>query len=228
MPPAIAAAVQSDFNGQVSLADMVADLHSLIAKSADADSGVGLVFQRVFEVAAVAEQTIADQRSRINYLEGLSVTDELTGLFNRRGFGQVLEKVLATSRRHGERGMLAFVDLDRFKDINDTHGHEAGDLVLKRVAEALSGVTRTTDYIARLGGDEFVILFCRAQQMPTRARAMQINELLNNLSIDYNGNTVPIKCSMGLEIYGPYSEADELLRQADYAMYRDKERRQSR
>ena len=226
MPPAIAA-VTGEFEGHVNLADLIADLHSLIAKSATADTGAGIVFQRVFEVAAVAEQTIADQRSRINYLEGLSVTDELTGLYNRRGFGQVLEKVLATSRRHGERGMLAFVDLDRFKNINDTHGHEAGDLVLKRVAETLASVTRTTDYIARLGGDEFVILFCRAQQMPTRARAMQINELLNNLSIDYNGRTIPIECSMGLEIYGPYSEADELLRQADHAMYRDKERRQS-
>lgn len=226
MPPAIAA-VNSDFESHANLAELVADLHSLIAKSAAADSGVGLVFQRVFEVAAVAEQTIADQRSRINYLEGLSVTDELTGLYNRRGFGQVLEKVLANSRRHSERGMLAFIDLDRFKIINDTFGHEAGDLVLKRVADALAGVTRTTDYIARLGGDEFVILFCRAQQMPTRARAMQINEMLNNLTIDYDGRTIPIECSMGLEIYGPYSEADELLRQADYAMYRDKERRQS-
>jgi len=226
MPPAVAA-VNNDFESHANLAELVADLHSLIAKSSTADSGVGLVLQRVFEVAAVAEQTIADQRSRINYLEGLSVTDELTGLYNRRGFGQVLEKVLANSRRHSERGMLAFIDLDRFKNINDTFGHEAGDLVLKRVAETLSGITRTTDYIARLGGDEFVILFCRAQQMPTRARAMQINELLNKLAVDYHGQNIPIECSMGLEIYGPYSEADELLRQADYAMYRDKERRQS-
>src|SRR3546814_19486078 len=87
--------------------------------------------------AAEAEQTLALQRARIRYLESLSVTDEMTGLLNRRGFGLELSRALARARRQNESGLLVMCDLDNFKAINDTYGHPAGDALLRAVGQAL-------------------------------------------------------------------------------------------
>ena len=228
MPPAIAtAAANPPLDIDIGLTALMADLQTVVSKANGGELHIATLLQRAFEMAAITEQTLAEQQDRINYLESLSVTDELTGLLNRRGFLQVLDKVLANARRHHECGMLAFLDLDKFKVVNDTYGHGAGDAVLQEVANLLLNSTRSTDYVARLGGDEFVILFCRAKHMPTRARAIELQTKLNNLIVSHSDARVRVKASMGLQIYGPYSEAEDLLCQADHAMYAEKEKRQS-
>ncbi len=180
--------------------------------------------ERMLAYAVETEQVLAEQQARIHYLETLSVTDELTGLLNRRGFNQAVERTLATAKRHQEKGLLAYLDLDDFKRINDTLGHDAGDVVLQHVADVLTSNVRRTDYVARIGGDEFAVLFVRAKQLPTRAHAQDIRRLLAQKPLSWQGHSVSISASMGIQAYGPDTQPSELLRRADQAMYLDKQR----
>src|SRR5215212_2795849 len=91
-------------------------------------------------------------------LEELSARDHLTGVFNRRHFGETLERAFDQSSRYRRPLSMAIIDVDRFKDINDTLGHQAGDAVLAEVAKRFSGSVRSSDYLARWGGEEFVVL----------------------------------------------------------------------
>ncbi len=172
--------------------------------------------------AVEAYQQLSEQQKRIDYLETLSVTDDLTGLLNRRGFDEILRRTLSNARRYHEHGMLAYIDLNDFKIVNDTHGHEMGDFVLQKVAEALKTTIRRTDYVARLGGDEFAVLFVRADKIPTRARALKVHRLLNSLVISRGDIEIIVKASIGIEPYGPTSTSRELMRRADRAMYKEK------
>ncbi len=184
------------------------------------------LIQDMLAFAAEAEQQLADQRERIHHLESLAQTDELTGLLNRRGFQEALDRALSEAERHDERGLIAFIDLDKFKPVNDTHGHEAGDEVLRAVADTLIDGVRSTDYVARMAGDEFVILFARAER-PARERALAIKQKLNSLLVPYQGSLIRVGASMGIQTYGKTSTAEDLLRRADKAMYRDKAERQA-
>lgn len=180
---------------------------------------------QILNLAAQAEQRIAEQEARIQHLESLSTTDELTGLLNRRGFTDGLNRALQAARRYDEEGVLTFIDLDGFKAINDTHGHEAGDLILRRVSELLLGNVRKTDLVARIGGDEFAVLFVHAVKQVGRKRAEILRQILNASTLSYNGAMVPVRASLGCADYSCWSQPDEIMRKADRAMYREKHRR---
>lgn len=182
---------------------------------------------KMLNYATQAEQVIAQQNQRIGHLESLSVTDSLTGLLNRRGFEDAIRLVLSNARRYMETGMMAYIDLDNFKAINDHYGHEVGDEVLRQVANTLNANCRRTDYVARLGGDEFVMLFVRAEQVPTRARAIEVRSKLNPMTVEVDGLRLDVHASVGLEQYGPTSTSKELMRRADRSMYKDKSRKKS-
>lgn len=169
-----------------------------------------------------AEQRIMELNARIAQLESLTITDELTGLLNRRGFADVMQRNLLSAARYDETGILAYIDLDNFKGTNDNFGHQVGDRVLRAVGRYLIQNVRATDYAARLGGDEFAILFVRAQQSPARERARQLIRGLNKLSIKSDDGKVSIGASLGLAYYDGETTADELLDRADRAMYADK------
>ncbi len=172
--------------------------------------------------AAEAEQRIMELNARVAQLESLAITDELTGLLNRRGFANVMQRNLLSAARYNEAGILAYIDLDNFKDTNDCFGHQVGDEVLRVVGRYLLQNVRATDYAARLGGDEFAILFVRAEQAPARERARQLVRGLNKLSIKSDDGKVGIRASLGLAYYDGEITADELLDRADRAMYADK------
>ena len=116
------------------------------------------LLERALMYAAQVEQQIATQNERIEYLQGLSFTDELTGLFNRRGFSEQLKRTPASARRYGHTGVLIYCDIDGFKDFNDLYGHCAGDAVLRHVASILENALREIDTVARLGRDEFAMI----------------------------------------------------------------------
>lgn len=104
------------------------------------------------------QRRIAELEARVTQLEALSTTDIVTSALNRRGFHEHLERILAHSRRHGVVGALLLCDIDDFKAINDAYGHEAGDAVLRNLAQLFRSHTRETDVTARIGGDEFAVL----------------------------------------------------------------------
>ncbi|MCG8695770.1 MAG: GGDEF domain-containing protein [Minwuiales bacterium] len=225
MAPPIAATDLLAPNPALYTADMVDRvMRRLDGRSPAIDAEQRAVIEELLAYAANAEQQIAVQQARISYLESLSMTDELTGLANRRGFEQALQRILSSARRYGETGVVAFIDLDRFKHINDTLGHEAGDLVLRHVAALLADNIRMTDTVARLGGDEFVVLLTRTDAENGRKRAATLQRLLNQSQLSYQGRDIQIQASFGVQAYDGATDMADLLRRADRAMYRNKRR----
>ncbi|NWG45020.1 MAG: GGDEF domain-containing protein [Alphaproteobacteria bacterium] len=170
---------------------------------------------------------VRQQAAEIERLRALAVTDPLTGLYNRRGFEDLLERALAASRRHGETGLLALIDLDRFKPINDRHGHAAGDAVLEAIARVIAGSIRATDCAARPGGDEFALLFVHCDPEGAAARLARLRNAIEALRLDWAGARLGVTASLGIAPYGPGSEARTLLAAADAALYADKTARKA-
>ncbi|MGZ3159912.1 MAG: diguanylate cyclase domain-containing protein, partial [Burkholderiaceae bacterium] len=158
----------------------------------------------------------------------LAFFDSLTGLPNRRLMMDRLQHILATSSRTGREGALMFIDLDRFKMINDTFGHDIGDLLLQQVAERLSLCVREGDTIARLGGDEFVVIMEDLSDNPhiATAQAKTAGEKIIaklNQPYDLAGNIQSSTPSIGITLFSDHKfSIDELLKQADIAMYQAK------
>ncbi|MGE8412952.1 MAG: putative bifunctional diguanylate cyclase/phosphodiesterase [Pseudomonas sp.] len=155
-------------------------------------------------------------------LEYQAVTDPLTGLLNRRGFYQTVESILLRSDRSGKSLVLLYLDLDGFKRINDTLGHDAGDRILRWVSEQLKECLHSFDIIGRMGGDEFTALL----ELGFPEQAAKVAErLIERLSItqQIDGMDVVLGASIGIAIYPDCgSNLDGLLRAADIAMYEAK------
>jgi len=173
-----------------------------------------------------AEEKIRHQDQRIKSLEDLSTTDELTGLKNRRGFYESFMAELERSKRDiSMGGLLIMIDLDNFKAINDTYGHMAGDACLRLVARTLEAEVRTMDTVARLGGDEFVLLLCNTTRKLAAGRAQDLAWRLNNLSLAWYGDVIPVRASIGLQNYAKGDGPETIFGAADSALYAEKARR---
>ena len=169
-----------------------------------------------------AEKRIKRQETRIKQLESLSVTDELTQLFNRRGFLQQFQFSLSISRRNKTGGSLMILDLDKFKQINDTYGHSAGDEVLKNVGVAISTVVRESDIVGRIGGDEFSILMPGASPVTVTKRISQIRSAMSKMNFPWNHKNLIISGSIGRYDYLGQENEQEILNFADTSMYKQK------
>ncbi len=173
---------------------------------------------------AVATVAQAEERVRIKYLEGLSVTDELTGLLNRRGFLAQLDRALAAARRGGPHGVLMICDLDGFKAINDEYGHLIGDEALCQTASLLARNIRRADTVARLGGDEFAVLLVGAHLVAARRKAQALAQIVAANAIAVDNHQFKLRVSFGLAAYSGEEPEDELMNRADIAMYGQKRR----
>ncbi len=180
------------------------------------------LLERALIVAAEAQQQLTEQSQRISTLETLSYSDELTGLFNRRGFNEQLRHALAIARRLESTGVLTFIDLDNFKNINDDLGHQAGDEVLVHVANLLDENVRATDMAARLGGDEFAVILQHTTPRGGRRRAAMLEQLINGSTVDFEVAEIPVRASFGTIAFGADDEATNLIARADAEMYRRK------
>ena len=180
------------------------------------------LINRVIAYAASAEQHISEQQQRIRELEALSTTDELTGLHNRRGLQEFMTRTLASARRHREDGIVAFLDLNDFKEINDRYGHDTGDIALQKFAENIQKNLRSSDFVARIGGDEFVFVLTRTNVENGRTRALAIQREVSATSIPARGRKIFLKASMGIVPYTGDSEFCNLMSSADHAMYENK------
>ncbi|RYG62043.1 MAG: bifunctional diguanylate cyclase/phosphodiesterase [Alphaproteobacteria bacterium] len=154
----------------------------------------------------------------------LATTDHLTGLLNGARFKEELERAVVLARRHGTSGVVLFIDLDRFKEVNDTHGHQAGDQILLGVAEILRDSVRSTDIVARRGGDEFSIIMHNIDVESAAQKVQRMIERIKAFGIEYNGTRLTVTMSVGMVQY-PQDEkgADHLIMSADLAMYRAKD-----
>ncbi len=155
--------------------------------------------------------------------------DPLTGLFNRRRFDEELDRHLSEAQRYGLRGALLFLDLDQFKDVNDSRGHRAGDDLLTSLALLLSQRLRDTDVVARLGGDEFAVLLPHADAEQANAVAKDLLEAIRSYTFVVGGAPLGITVSLEIALFPEHGlNAGELLSRADMAMYRAKEEGRNR
>lgn len=170
-----------------------------------------------------AEHKIREQQKRIEHLEHIATRDELTGLLNRRGFFEAFKKETdRATRGHSRGGLLIVIDLDNFKVINDTYGHQAGDAALRMVATTLERNSRAMDSCARLGGDEFVLLLANTEREKSLVRAQNLIKQLNNLSLVWYGAELPVRASLGLKDYAAGDVAEEIFGAADVKLYANK------
>lgn len=158
-------------------------------------------------------------------LSNLSVRDPLTGLFNRRYMEESLQREIAVAERQQQPLTLAILDLDHFKRFNDTFGHEAGDLLLRKAANLLSSKCRATDIACRFGGEEFVIIYPTASLEDALMRTNELREGIYALQLQHFGRSLgQVSASFGLAAFPQHgSKGEELLRNADQALYRAKE-----
>ncbi|MGV8922597.1 MAG: diguanylate cyclase [Thermomonas sp.] len=171
------------------------------------------------ELESLVEVRTQELVEKNQQLEVLSVTDPLTGLFNRRKIDEVMEEELARSRRYGVHLAIIMVDIDHFKQVNDTYGHGAGDVVLVGVASLLRSCTRDSDATGRLGGEEFVVL-CRHSTLEGALSAAE--KLRAAIACHAFAGVDPITASFGLATCRDGDTVASLLGRADAALYRAK------
>lgn len=182
--------------------------------SSDGLQSIGRVW--IFEDVTEALQTQ-------NRLIELAERDPLTGLLNRRRFHDELERQFADAMRRGTRLGLVSFDLDRFKEINDRYGHQAGDEVLLRVTEALRTVIRRNEMIFRLGGDEFAILVPHARRESVQRLAQRVVEKAAGIPFCFDDQAVSVTLSLGMAFAPDHAnDTESLVNAADRALYRAK------
>ena len=164
----------------------------------------------------------SDQLLQAARFEQLAFYDSLTGLPNRALFLDRLEKTLAASTRHGGQGAILYLDLDRFKEINDSQGHAVGDLALVEVARRLQAATRKEETLARLGGDEFVVIAEGADHQAAVRIARRLERALAE-PLSLLGQAYPVGASIGIGFYPADGQTcEDLIKRTDIAMYQAK------
>jgi diguanylate cyclase (GGDEF)-like protein len=213
------------------------DVEEMVAKAADDLHLVNVKLAKELAERIVIESELADTKTDLaearddlskaqvkgEEAEQMALQDALTGLPNRMSFEQGLDHRLILAKRHGWGLAVLFIDIDKFKNINDSHGHDLGDQVLLTVADRLQSSVRDEDMVSRWGGDEFVCLLLDVKQ---EADATGLAEkLVNRIAEDceFNGTVLSIRASIGIAIYPADGDTAEILfKNADTAMYKAK------
>jgi diguanylate cyclase (GGDEF)-like protein len=168
----------------------------------------------------VAERT-AELRSANERLSTEAISDPLTGLYNRRYLADFIDRELSRTRRAGNKIVFAMIDIDHFKQVNDTFGHAAGDEVLRALSAFLRGQIRHEDLAFRYGGEEFLLVLPCAALEGVAARIEQIHELIKQVTIEHADHRLaPITLSIGVAIFPEHGDsAEAVIRCADAALY---------
>src|SRR6266568_4753833 len=177
----------------------------------------------LFNVYAVSQailirrlrRQLAEKQGHSDLLRNLAMVDPLTGLYNRRFAEQRLAAEVSRSERKGHPLTVLTLDLNNFKEINDTYGHAAGDQVLQEFAVQLNKVIRGSDLAVRLGGDEFLVLLpeCAVEQLELVVGRLGV------LEVDWQGQKIPVTFSAGWKQYQPGERPEEMLARADEILY---------
>lgn len=209
--------------------DIDAQAIALIGDAMGGALGRQLALEENARLLRRLHDALLDTQATAQMYQDAASLDALTGLPNRAAFETQLEAVCAAHEGQPHRFGVLFLDLDDFKDINDTHGHATGDQVLRAAGAALRETLRDTDMVARLGGDEFVVLLSslRDADRDVRSVAEAVEDELARPRV-VNGVRLRIKCSVGWVIHDGVAHAHEVLHAADERMYEKKRERRRR
>jgi two-component system, cell cycle response regulator len=215
--------------GRDSREDLVAGLHAgandYMIKPIDlaelkARVGVGI---RVANLQQSLTRNVNELKATRDRLARLASTDDLTGVYSRRWWFDLAEKEFSRSRRYDRVFSLLMADLDWFKQINDTCGHEAGDRVLNQFGTMLRKTCRDSDVIGRLGGEEFALLLPETSSEAAQHLASRITEICRSIVVDSSTDGARCSCSVGVTQVRPEDERlDSVLTRADQALYEAK------
>ncbi|HEX7987993.1 MAG TPA: GGDEF domain-containing protein, partial [Duganella sp.] len=197
-------------------------VHEINALAADFNDLLAELQSHQHEIAERHEE-LSNANRRLRHT---SLHDGLTGLPNRRYLGEHLREALARCRRLGERAAVLFIDMDRFKQVNDTLGHAVGDALLEVLAQRLRAAVRETDFVARQGGDEFVVLlYPIGEPADVLSSIARIRQSLSEPLRLGDGQLLPLEVTIGGAIYPDHGDSIEaLVSSADSAMYVAKSR----
>lgn len=169
-------------------------------------------------------QTIKSLTQRLSKAEEIADQDPLLPVYNRRAFVRELTRVQASVERYRTEASLVYIDLNRFKNVNDDLGHEAGDYVLSQVALRLKESVRETDIVGRLGGDEFGLILSRTKPDDARNLVNRLPQLFAKNPIIWKGATLPTSLSTGVVSIHGGENPEQTLSAADSEMYKDKQK----
>jgi diguanylate cyclase (GGDEF)-like protein len=176
----------------------------------------------VLDFIKLAQKRIEQQQKEIEKLRNLSRTDDLTGLYNKRAFEECFNRAVEETKRTNESGVIAIIDLDGFKAINDTFGHLAGDKVLIYAAKILQKHIRKSDILSRIGGDEFAIIMPRTTKQKIKKRIEKLNKTLNCALFQWQENLISIKASIGICQFDETQSKEDIFHKTDLDMYKNK------
>lgn len=174
-------------------------------------------------VLEIQRTVLKCSRDEAEQLFALAAHDDLTGLYNRRHFLELLGRESARAHRHGLPYAVVFVDLDDLRGINTRHGHAGGSRVLRELSHTLTSLLRASDVVGRVGGDEFVVLLGNCGKLEATLLAERIRSAIHERHIELGGAIVPISASLGVAAYpDDGSDPTQILARADSALYRAK------
>lgn len=194
-------------------------------------SKIELADSRLQENNQQLRQQATELQSLNEELRRLTITDPMTGLHNRRHFDAIMETDLALSRRHNEVSSIIIIDLDHFKNINDTFGHKTGDRVLIHVANILKSKLRKTDTICRIGGEEFAVISRRAGIEDAMTVGEKLRKAVEMNPLQAGKNCISLTISIGISSLPSTkqnTQPDDIFRKADAALYFSKEHGRNR
>lgn len=161
-------------------------------------------------------------RSRIASLERLADEDSLAPIANRRAFVRELSRMIAFSRRYGVPSSVVYVDVNGMKQINDAHGHPAGDAALRHVAQILCANVRQSDIVGRLGGDEFGVILAQTNQDQASAKGLALARAIAAAPLQWGEVAIPVSAACGVYSFSGSDDAQLAIEAADRAMYQQK------
>lgn len=165
---------------------------------------------------------LEDARARIAQLERLADEDSLAPIANRRAFVRELSRMIAFTRRYGPPSSVIYFDVNGMKQINDTHGHPAGDAALRHVAAVLSKNVRESDIVGRLGGDEFGVILAQTSQEQANAKAVSLAQAIKDTPLRWGKAEINVSAAYGVYSFTGSDDAQIAIAAADKAMYKQK------
>src|SRR5207248_1608746 len=165
---------------------------------------------------------LAKARGRIASLERLADEDTLIPVANRRAFVRQLTRTIAFTHRYGVPASVVYFDINNMKQINDVHGHPAGDAALRHVASVLRDNIRSSDTVGRLGGDEFGVILAQTDAQQAAGKAAALAEAIAQAPLDWAGVKLPLSAAYGVHSFSGSDDPQRAIEAADRAMYEQK------